>query len=852
MPKPAKVPVVVNLQSRDGSLSKDGHLTNAFVEVEGKERQKVFKRGGLNLISQIGSGAGQGITNYVDFTGNEVLYAVNNGQAYLADLPIPGATWSTTSVPDDSGAVLESAYVSFGGYLWAIGGTLAGASGINKVWYKQNISDAAWTLAASGVFSLAFWGASAIVYKGKIFVVGGTTNGAVYLDDVYSSSDGVNWTVVTSAAAFGGLSVPQLIVYNNYLWLVYGYNGANLNGIWRTSDGATWTSVQATPAFTADMTAGYGGVMFNNAMAVVAGTAGGTPTNKVYTSTDGVTWTAATLTSTFTARFYPVVLNNSGVLVVVGGRDAGGGFNDVNSSINTTAWTQNQSSTNIPTTVWTSSGPAGRYATYAYHARQDIIIAGSGTIYYPAAGTTGGVSLLAISIGAGDICDFAKNLDGTQIMVKSMLAAYKINTNAATMTSVTDGDYPVTTVRGCVYLDGTFYVMEADGTIWGSDLEDCTSWNATNFITAEFEPDQGVCLSKYNNYVVAFGQWTTEMFWDAANPVGSPLSPVQNGVILVGCAHANSVCQLESTVLWMAQRKGQGSSFQKGRFIAMLEGQSYVQVSTPDVDRILDADNLATVYSCVGSFSGHNFYILSLGTTGVSLVYDLTQKLWYVWTRCTAGTAVTLTSLTQSNGLATATKSGHGFSDGDPVTIAGATPSGYNLTQVNVTVVSSSVFTYPVSSALSSPATGTITATPVSESYFSMLASCNYQGQQVFQEVTGGKIFSLLNSATADNGFPINWKFRTDRQDQGNNNRKFCFGVTPIGDLGTGTFLLRYSDNDYQTNSTYRRFDLSDVRPQNQRYGNYRRRSWEGRYTGTAITGYRMERLEVDLEQGSS
>lgn len=73
--------------------------------------------------------------------------------------------------------------------------------------------------------------------------------------------------------------------------------------------------------------------------------------------------------------------------------------------------------------------------------------------------------------------------------------------------------------------------------------------------------------------------------------------------------------------------------------------------------------------------------------------------------------AVRVTSLTQAAGLATATTATvHGFTSGDYATIVGATPAGYGG-QVKVTVTGTKTFTYAVSSALATPATGAITAT---------------------------------------------------------------------------------------------------------------------------------------------
>lgn len=72
---------------------------------------------------------------------------------------------------------------------------------------------------------------------------------------------------------------------------------------------------------------------------------------------------------------------------------------------------------------------------------------------------------------------------------------------------------------------------------------------------------------------------------------------------------------------------------------------------------------------------------------------------------------LTLTSLTQSAGVATATIStGHNFLTGDSVVIAGATPSDYNGTKA-ITGVTSTTFTFAVDSGATSPATGTITVT---------------------------------------------------------------------------------------------------------------------------------------------
>lgn len=82
-----------------------------------------------------------------------------------------------------------------------------------------------------------------------------------------------------------------------------------------------------------------------------------------------------------------------------------------------------------------------------------------------------------------------------------------------------------------------------------------------------------------------------------------------------------------------------------------------------------------------------------------------------------APTALTAVSLTRNGTIATVTLAApHGFTNGDFVAIAGAVPAGYNGT-VKITVPSStaSTFTYPTSSSLTTPATGAITVTWISD-----------------------------------------------------------------------------------------------------------------------------------------
>ena len=459
-------------------------------------------------------------------------------------------------------------------------------------------------------------------------------------------------------------------------------------------------------------------------------------------------------------------------------------------------------------------------------------------------------------IGSGEVIDWALAITG-KLMLKGTGTAFTW-TGTGTSTGITGigtststaVSYPGTTVPGLQYLDGSFYVMEPDGTINNSSpaLDDPATWPTDGFISAQFEPDSGVFLGKALNYIVAFGQWTTELFWDQGGTTGSPLSPVQNGVLLVGCASAYSVAQTESTLIWMAQRKAQNSTAQQGRFIAMLTGTSYEELSTPDICRVLDLDTLVGVRSCIIELGGHSWYVLTLGATDITLVYDMKNKEWYVWTRLAAGSPVTIASITQTNGLVTGTATNHGMSDGDPAVVAGVSSS-FNGTW-NMNVQSAHAFTYPTTMTGTTTGTGASkTVTPYTESAFAMVSAMGYGGQQIVMD-TSGNVYALsMTSAQDDGSVPINWRIRTQNMDEGNNDRKFAHAVTILGDIaGTATGMLRNTDNDYQSYSYFRRFDLSQTKCDQYRWGNFRRRAWEWRYTDRERL--RIKMLEVELTQG--
>ena len=256
-----------------------------------------------------------------------------------------------------------------------------------------------------------------------------------------------------------------------------------------------------------------------------------------------------------------------------------------------------------------------------------------GDFYHIAQGT---ISKNGVTFGPslnipGGMYFFSEVLGATPKLVFSNgAAAYSTNgtTVSATLHSI-DVDFPVATVKGIVYLNGATYVMDVSNQIWGSAINSVDQpgdWSAINFIAAQAEPDPGVFLAKQLVYVIAFNTWSTEVFFDAGNPTGSPLGPVQGSKISFGCAAALSVQQIDDKLFWISATRS--ASVQ----ISMLDQLNHSVISTEPIERILQASNLAAVKSFQLKISGHNFYMVTLTDQNITLAYDIRENLWHQWT----------------------------------------------------------------------------------------------------------------------------------------------------------------------------------------------------------------------------
>ena len=182
-------------------------------------------------------------------------------------------------------------------------------------------------------------------------------------------------------------------------------------------------------------------------------------------------------------------------------------------------------------------------------------------------------------------------------------------------------------VDGAIYLDGYTVIATKLGQIFNSDSEDPRLWNPLNTIAIESDPDYVIAIVKHFNFIVAFGEWSTEFFYNAANAEGSPFLRQDSYKNEIGCADGNSVVQFQQSVLYVGKSKTHGKSVYR-----LLDGFSPASVSTQYIEKYLNADINTDIQSFCFRIAGHTLYVMTLPNLDKTFVYDVDQNIWYEWT----------------------------------------------------------------------------------------------------------------------------------------------------------------------------------------------------------------------------
>lgn len=239
--------------------------------------------------------------------------------------------------------------VVFNDKIWVIGGW--DGSYKNDVWYSNDGVN--WTCATSNAEWSGRYRHASVVYDNKIWVIGGGVSYNTFLRDVWYSTDGVSWTCATSSAPWADRQGLTAVVFDNKMWVLGGWSRYEYppmppliyyyNDVWYSTNGINWTPA----TYNAEWQARYAhaSVVFNNKIWVLGGNVRDNILNDVWYSTNGTQWVQAVSNAQWSTRAYHSSVAFDDKIWVLGG--SGNGLqNNVWYSSDGSNWTQATPSAN--------------------------------------------------------------------------------------------------------------------------------------------------------------------------------------------------------------------------------------------------------------------------------------------------------------------------------------------------------------------------------------------------------------------------------------------------------------------------------------------------------------------------
>jgi len=224
----------------------------------------------------------------------------------------------------------------FNDKLWVIGGDDGSSVRTNDIWSSSDGSN--WHLVTANAGYSPRNDPVVVVFNNKLWVIGGRDEKPNRLNDVWSSSDGSNWTQITDNAGFGQSPAYYLLsgtVFDNRIFIfavVPNQESWGTNQVWSSSDGKNWTLVNDNAPF--EVREYLPVTVFNDRLWIVGGGNEGLPLvtmdmavhpenyfyfNSVWSSADGNNWTLETEHAGFNPRYGMGVVTFHNKIWVLGG-----------------------------------------------------------------------------------------------------------------------------------------------------------------------------------------------------------------------------------------------------------------------------------------------------------------------------------------------------------------------------------------------------------------------------------------------------------------------------------------------------------------------------------------------------
>lgn len=208
---------------------------------------------------------------------------------------------------------------------------------------------------------------------------------------------------------------------------------------------------------------------------------------------------------------------------------------------------------------------------------------------------------------------------GNQLLIVNGDAGYVWDTNASTLTKITDSGFPGSVMAD--YLDHYLIQIEPWGRFWfNSDLDDALGYSTLDQYDAEAAPDKLKAIAANQLEAVVFGERTVEFF----SNTGAATNTFQSKRIVIerGIAGRNTLVKLDNALMWL----GNDGIFYR------LNGYGAQPISPGPVSKAIAGLNWENAFGFTWEDKGYKVAYWTF-PDGQTWGYDVTQPDGYKWHR---------------------------------------------------------------------------------------------------------------------------------------------------------------------------------------------------------------------------
>lgn len=193
------------------------------------------------------------------------------------------------------------------------------------------------------------------------------------------------------------------------------------------------------------------------------------------------------------------------------------------------------------------------------------------------------------------------------------------------LAKIIDTDFPGNasdTTGPFAYMDGFLFIMSSDGKLWNSEVNNPSSWLASNY-TVGTRVGSGVGVVRRKNTIVAFYTSYHETFYNNGNPYASPLRVDKSRTSDIGALNGNIVSHADR-IFFIGSTGGDDDAQ-----IWMISDEGEKKISTPQIDRILEQNGSSAVLLQAGNMAGYDFLFVQTSNANYSFMYCIQTDRWF-------------------------------------------------------------------------------------------------------------------------------------------------------------------------------------------------------------------------------